>query len=289
MRTAPLLLSLSLSLLAAACGGKQSSKGAEGGASELSPALAPLAWWLGDWEAQDGSTREHWVAAAGAIYGVSFQGKDGQTFEVMIVDDGEDRGKPDGVLRFLSMPGGQQSTEFRQRTIADQSALFANDDNDFPKTIRYAREGDALAATFAGDDERKQEVRFRRAPTARAPELEAADRAFAADAAKRGAEGWTAAFDPEGWMLLGSGNKLDHDAMAEQMRPILTSGKLEWAPLASGRDGDLGYTVGKATFTATQGNAQGDARRLTTYITLWRKQPDGGWKALFDTGRIVQD
>lgn len=288
MRTARLLISLSL--LGAACGGKQPGKGANG-ASELSPALAPLAWWLGDWQAQDGATREHWVAAAGAIYGASFQG--GQAFEIMIVDDGDDRGKPDGVLRLVSMPGGQQLTELRQRTLADRSALFASDDGDAPRTIRYAAEGDALAATFTGDAEdnaghgagRKQALRFRRAPTARAPELEAADRAFAADSARRGAEAWSAAFDPEGWLLLGSGDKLPRDALAEQMRAILASGKLEWAPLASGREGALGYTVGKATFTA----AQGGERRVTTYLTLWRKQPDGGWKALLQTGRIVQD
>ena len=287
MRTVALLISLSI--LAAACGGKpQAGKGADdgGGASELSPALAPLAWWLGDWEAENG-TKEHWVAAAGAIYGISFQ--DAQTFEIMIVDDGDDRGKPEGPLRLFSMPGGQRSIEFRQPASASQaagqSAQFANDDNDFPKTIRYAREGDALAATFAGDDERKVELRFRRAAAGRAPELEAADRAFAADTAKRGAEGWAAAFEPEGWMLRGSGDKIEHDAIAEQMRPILTAGKLEWAPLASGLNGSLGYTVGKATFTASEGGE----RRLTTYVTIWRKQADGAWKALFDTGRIVQD
>ena len=284
MRTVALLISFSISILAASCGGKpQAGKGSEGGASELSPALAPLSWWLGDWEAESGLPREHWVAAAGAIYGISFQ--EGKTFEIMIVDDGEDRGKPDGVLRFISMPGGQSSTEFRQRKIAGQSALFANDDNDFPKTIRYALEGDALGATFAGDDERQVQVRLRRAPAKRAPELEAADRAFAADTAKRGVEGWVAAFDPEGWMMRGSGDKLERDAIAGEMRPILTSGRLEWAPIASGRHEDLGYTVGKATFTATKGGE----RRLTTYVTLWRKQADGGWKALFDTGRIVQD
>ncbi len=39
--------------------------------AELSPALAPLAWWLGDWEAETGGGSEHWLAADGAIYGVA--------------------------------------------------------------------------------------------------------------------------------------------------------------------------------------------------------------------------
>lgn len=279
MRTVALLISI----LAAACGGKpQAGQGTAGGASELSPALAPLAWWLGDWEAEDGSSSEHWVAAAGAIYGVSLQGSD--AFEIMIVDDGEDHGKPDGVLRFISMPGGQRSIELRQRKIAEASALFANDDNDFPKTIRYYREGEGLRATFGGDD-REVQVRFRAAAARPAPALEAADRAFSADTGKRGVDGWVDAFDPEGWMMPGSGDKLDHDAIAAQMRPVLTSGRLEWAPIASGRNEKLGYTIGKATFTA----AQGGERRRTSYVTMWRKQDDGTWKVLFDTGRIVQD
>ena len=281
MRTVALTISI---LAATACGGSQASKagGGSGGAAELSPALAPLAWWLGDWEAEDGQSTEHWVAVAGAIYGISLQGA--QAFEVMIVDDGEDRGKPDGVVRFISMPGGQRSIEFRQRKIEDKSALFANDDNDFPKTIRYYRESDALAATFAGDDERKVQARFRRGAARRAPELEAADRAFAADTEKRGVDGWVDAFDPEGWMLRGDGEKMERDTIREQMTPILTSGRLTWAPTASGRSDALGFTVGKATFTA-----KGGERRLTSYITMWRKQEGGTWKALFQTGRIVQD
>ena len=36
--------------------------------TERSPALAPLAWWLGDGDASDGQGSEHWIAAAGAIY-----------------------------------------------------------------------------------------------------------------------------------------------------------------------------------------------------------------------------
>ncbi len=49
--------------------------------TELSPALLPLDWWLGDWEGPHGE--EHWIAASGAIYGVGLA-KDG-SFEVMIV------------------------------------------------------------------------------------------------------------------------------------------------------------------------------------------------------------
>jgi hypothetical protein len=112
--------------------------------NELSPALMPLAWWLGDWEADDGKGTEHWVAAAGAIYGVSLHG---DSFEVMIVDDGDGPGRPDGVLRLFAMPDGARTAEFRQRRIADGAATFADDTRDFPRTITYALTGDRADLT----------------------------------------------------------------------------------------------------------------------------------------------
>jgi ketosteroid isomerase-like protein len=69
------------------------------------------------------------------------------------------------------------------------------------------------------------------------------------------------------------------------MTPTLTSGRLAWAPIASGKSGALGFTVGKATFTG----ARPEDGWRSTYVTIWRRQPDGTWKVLFDTGRPVQD
>jgi hypothetical protein len=41
---------------------------------ELSTALAPLAWWLGDWQVESGATgTEHWVASSGVIFGIALQ------------------------------------------------------------------------------------------------------------------------------------------------------------------------------------------------------------------------
>jgi len=161
--------------------------------AELSPALMPLAWWLGDWDADDGDGSEHWVAAAGAIYGVSLHGR---TFEVMVIDDGDGPGRPDGVLRFFAMPNGARSVEFRQRTLGEHAATFANDEHDFPKTITYqlAPERSRLDAVLGGGKEIA--YRFKRGTRVAAPELEAADLAFAVDIGRRGVDGWVAAFDP---------------------------------------------------------------------------------------------
>lgn len=267
-------------VLIAACGSAQTAAPPPAAAQgELSPALAPLAWWLGDWDNADGSGSEHWVAAAGAIYGVALAG---DQFEVMIVDDGDGPGAPDGVLRFFAMPGGARRVEFRGRERAADSALFANDAHDFPKTVRYARRGDGLRATLGGG--REVHVDFRRGAARPAPELEAADRAFSAEVGRRGVDGWVAAFDPGGWML-GPAGKVQGAAIGELMRPTLEAGTLAWAPIASGRAGDLGFTVGKATLTA----ARPPASRRTTYATIWRRQADGSWRVLFDAGRVVQD
>lgn len=248
---------------------------------ELSPALAPLAWWLGDWDASDGQGSEHWIAAAGAIYGVALHG---DRFEVLVVDDGEGPGRPDGVLRLFAMPDGTRTAEFRPRQIADGAATFADDTRDFPRAITYALTGDRASLTAVLDGTRRLEFRFTRGRHAPAPELEAADLAFAAATASRGVDGWVAAFDPHGGMMRRSG-RIEYAAIAEAMAPTLTSGRLAWAPIASGRAGELGFTVGKATFTA----ARAEDSWRSTYATIWRHQPDGSWKVLFDTGRIVQD
>jgi len=273
-------------VLAGCSGGSRTAApaGAPSTAAELSPALTPLAWWLGDWDADDGDGSEHWVAAAGAIYGVSLHGR---TFEVMVIDDGDGPGRPDGVLRFFAMPNGARSVEFRQRTLGEHAATFANDEHDFPKTITYqlgsmTRGRSGLEAVLRGGKEIV--YRFKRGTRVAAPELEAADLAFAADTGKRGVDGWVAAFDPKGGMMRRAG-RVEYAAIAEVMKPTLSAGRLDWAPIASGKVGDLGFTVGKATFTG----ARPEDGWRSTYVTIWHRQPDGAWKVLFDTGRPVQE
>jgi ketosteroid isomerase-like protein len=250
--------------------------------AELSPALEPLAWWLGDWQVERGATgEEHWVAASGVIFGIALQGDADSSFEVMVIDDGEGPGKADGVLRFLAMPGGMKSVEFRANALQMQSATFANPAHDFPKMITYAAVGEALTAKVEGDG-KSESFKSKRITAPRAQVLEDADKAFAADTAARGIEGWVAAFDDKGGMMTKNGRVEGHAAIRELMSGLLASTKVEWAPIASAVRGDIGYTVGKATFTGKE-----DSWR-STYVTIWKKQPDGTWKVLFDTGRTVQ-
>ncbi len=248
---------------------------------ELSQALVPLDWWLGSWRADHGD--EYWVAASGAIYGIGLA-KDG-TFEVMIVDDGDGPGKPDGKLRFFAMPRGSGSTQFDLDKLDATGATFANPAHDFPKTIRYQLgETNGLVASVAGDGKAE---RYTFAPFSPdiAPELEKADLDFAADTRARKIDGWLAAFAADGGML-SKGKRIEgHAAISDVMKDLLASGTLAWTPIASGKRDKVGFTVGKATFT---GDRPGDSWR-STYVTIWKQQDDGTWKVWFDTGRPVNE
>ena len=258
------------------CGGAKSAPTTSGAASpELSPALAPLQWWLGDWQScDDGKLQEYWTAVSGAMYGVGFSP---HGFEVMIVDDGEGE-LADGVLRFIAMPQGATSVEFKQQEVDTRTITFANPAHDDPKQITYAREGEQLRAVLFGTKFLKLD--FCAGTRQAAPELEAADRAFSADTSARGIEGWMAAFEPQGGMMR-RGSRIEGAAIRDAMTDLLAKGKLVWEPVSSGRVGTIGFTVGKATYT-------GPDTWQSSYVSIWRQQPDGSWKVLFDTGRSVQ-
>ncbi len=265
-----------LFLIVVACGGARSAPATPDVSNpELSPALAPLAWWLGDWQAcANPQLEEHWVAVSGALYGVSFSP---HGYEVMIVDDGDGE-VADGVLRFIAMPQGVRSVEFSQRELGERTVTFANPSHDDPKQITYARDGEQLRAVLFGTKFLKLD--FCASTREPGPELEAADRAFSAATSARGVDGWVAAFDPQGGMMR-RGDRIEGAAIRDAMSGLLAKGKLVWEPVASGKQGTIGFTVGKATYT-------GEDSWQSSYVTIWRQQQDGSWKVLFDTGRRVQ-
>jgi hypothetical protein len=267
-----------VALALAACGGAPKKPTVTVPAvEELGATLKPLSWWLGTWDGTGGT--EHWVAASGALYGVAFAHAGG--FEVMIVDD-SDGGTLDGVWRLWAMPGGTQQVMFTTTKHTDTSAVFENPEHDAPKSIAYSRQGTELVARVTGGIDLT--FNFKAAPYVPAPELEQADLAFAAATKERGVAGWVDWFAPDGWMWRKTG-VVARDKIGETMEPLLTSGVLAWAPIASGKHGDLGFTVGKATFT---GKTPADGWR-STYVTIWKQQPGGAWKVLFDTGRGVDE
>lgn len=117
----------------------------------------------------------------------------------------------------------------------------------------------------------------------------AADKAFNDLAQKEGvAKAFAAYAAPDARMFRGeetpvSGPAAIEALMAEQ---YAAGGTLTWAPseAVSSNDGTLGFTHGRWTYT-TPALEDGSTKSLTgSYVSVWRKQPDGGYKFAVDIG-----
>jgi len=118
--------------------------------------------------------------------------------------------------------------------------------------------------------------------------LLAVDRAFDSVVADRGVEGWVSFFADSGiQMPEGSGIVIGHDAIRRHMSGFFsdTKQKLRWVPdkAEASSDGTLGYTMGHWTLTVRDSTGQHAAYR-GKYLTVWRRQADGSWKAETDVG-----
>lgn len=117
-------------------------------------------------------------------------------------------------------------------------------------------------------------------PPASAPDASpvvAAERAFAAEA---GRSGWVEAFlthSTDQAIVIGARPRNAHEAM--QRIPPANRGdtSLTWGPTFAGisRGGDIGFTTGPFS---------GGGTVFGQYFTVWRKQPDGAWKWIYDGG-----
>lgn len=118
-------------------------------------------------------------------------------------------------------------------------------------------------------------------------ELMEADRRFAEETARTGAEGWVAAFAEDGAMLLPGREVRGHDAIREIMTPAFANPdfSLTWEPHFAdvGSGGDLGYTIGR--WVRQTVSAEGDTLRAEgQYTTIWKRGEDGVWRAVLDLG-----
>ena len=110
----------------------------------------------------------------------------------------------------------------------------------------------------------------------------AAERAFAADAARRG---WAAAFRS---YAAADAITLSPDPVNAhvQLAQIPGDGEttLDWRPAYAGvsRGGDFGFTTGPFLLRGREGI-------VGHYFTVWRREQDGSWKWIFDAGTDVRD
>jgi ketosteroid isomerase-like protein len=221
----------------------------DAGVPGISAGILPEAWLVGDWQSDDGTMHEHWVAADGALYGVRFV--QGGGFEASIIDDAGDGG---ALVRW---------------TYADQQVQGPINLTDDPH-----KTGDQTMSD-AG-------VSWRRGLGAPAPALEDADRAFFAATRDRGPDGWADFFAPDGVSWGGGEITTGHDKIRDAMVGLLSKSQLVWKPIASrmGPSGTLGFTVG--TFEIRAG---AQVLKQGSYETVWKQQPDGSWKVAADAGR----
>lgn len=119
-------------------------------------------------------------------------------------------------------------------------------------------------------------------------ELFAADRAFARAVADSGAPAWNARLATDvakpgnGGLILLRGvdpvSGYDKSLFADASRMLV------WEPTdaVAYTDGRTGVTVGRSAWVRK--SAPTDTLSRGRYLTLWRKQADGSWKILLDTG-----
>jgi len=116
------------------------------------------------------------------------------------------------------------------------------------------------------------------AQTPDAAPIVAAERAFAADAPGMGL---TASFNkwsvPDAVMIAGGQVQTVRDVFPPEVPRPADEIRLEWWPNFAGiaRSGDMGFTTGGVAV---------NGQRTGHYFTIWKKQPDGSWRWVYDGG-----
>jgi ketosteroid isomerase-like protein len=118
-------------------------------------------------------------------------------------------------------------------------------------------------------------------------QIRAADTAFCAFAATHGVAAAFAEFAAPDATLLGTDPEhlRGQAAVAREFGHVPPGLKLTWKPLFASvaASGDLGYTWG--SYLIVDAHADGTVGRETGhYCTIWRRQADGRWKLVLDTG-----
>ena len=117
--------------------------------------------------------------------------------------------------------------------------------------------------------------------------------AFAADSAfseQSGLEGMGKAFiawaAPNAIIPGGPSGFFGHDAIAQGYASITREKvELRWRPVlgAAASSGDMAYTVGRAVSVSPGPDGKPETR-YTKYLSVWRRQPDGQWRYVADSG-----
>ncbi len=115
-----------------------------------------------------------------------------------------------------------------------------------------------------------------------------ADTDFATATAEKGLEGFGSFLADDAATLRADQPVISgRDAFLAAWTSLLTNHALsiQWKPMTASisSSGDLGFTVGAYEITRT-GDKGTQIVATGKYVTIWRKQHDGSWKVVFDTG-----
>ena len=114
------------------------------------PTVGDLAWMAGSWRSEDGGgavSEEIWSAPGGGIMLGMHRDVTAKRTSYEFIRIAE---TAEGIVYFAS-PSGRPATPFRLTELADQRAVFANPQHDFPKRIIYWRDDARLCARVEGD------------------------------------------------------------------------------------------------------------------------------------------
>lgn len=118
-------------------------------------------------------------------------------------------------------------------------------------------------------------------------EILKAERAFNAATQERRAAGWMEFMADDVVVLVPGQPVVGREAVAKFYGEAFANPdfQLSWEPTHAEviGGGDVGYAVGRYKLTAK--NKEGKlVHRTGSYLTTWRKQKDGSWKVIADTG-----
>lgn len=121
-------------------------------------------------------------------------------------------------------------------------------------------------------------------------ELMRADRAFDKLTLEKGLEGWMDFMAEDAVRLSPMGAKAFQGKMAVRTldaKLFAEPGtRLRWEPVDGGvfEGGDIGFTTGTGRMVRTKDDGTEETLWKSAYITLWRKNKQGQWKVILDTG-----
>ncbi len=117
-------------------------------------------------------------------------------------------------------------------------------------------------------------------------EVLAADKAFAARSAKDGPKAAFFAYISADGKLLND-TRVGANAVSTLFIQFPPTATLSWEPsyVDVSSSGDLGYTWGRYLLNVPNPKpGQPPFQKRGTYVTIWKRQPGGGWKFVLDGG-----